>query len=95
MPLRDKKYQLQSNVPHTHTRNTQTHMSTRETRLFSFRYTHLEYWQQAQITEADCRFPVLRQGPSRGGNVNLLHELVEDLEPDHIVVVRRLVGASR
>lgn len=64
-----------------------THMATPNR---YFERPHLKNRQQAQITEADRRLAVLRQSSSRGRNVDLFHQLVEDLEPDHIVVIRRL-----
>lgn len=52
--------------------------------------THLENGQKAQIAEADGCFAVLRQGPSRCRDVDLLHQLIQNLKPDHVVIVRRL-----
>lgn len=56
---------------------------------------HLKDGKQADVTKADRRLAMLRQGAPGSGNVDLLHQLVQDLQSDHIVVVGRLSNTSQ
>jgi hypothetical protein len=50
----------------------------------------LEHLEQGYISKAHTGLSMLRKSPPRGWNVELIHQLIENLEAEYTVIHRRL-----